>query len=166
LNPIKIVLWVKIAITFWSFNFEILKVILWMPSSSMTTFLFIKAVTRERVFDVNRVNIIISLIRVLWFRFSYLLSDLSYLLLKLNRGLIYLIGLLKRNVLGVQTIFFLKHGLNGLKLKRTEKEWKQGEHGSASGGTNKKIVKRRWHNYAQRNGVPVLILWKTTGSVG
>jgi len=67
----------------------------------------------RRVFDINTVSIIASLVRGSWCGSPYLrnlLSELPSSLLKLYKGLPYLMGLLKRNVWGIKRISLTGNG--------------------------------------------------------
>jgi len=65
---------------------------------------------RGSIFDFNSLNIITSSIRDSWCGFPCLFSELLYFLLMLDKGPTYLMSLLKRNVLGVGSIFLTRHG--------------------------------------------------------
>jgi len=150
---VKIVLQVEVSIKLQSLNFEILKVIPWMPSSSWLSFLIIKVFMGGRVFDVKRTSIVASSVRVSWCGFPYLynlLSELPYLILKLYKGYTYLKGLLKRNALRVRTFFLASHGSNlwGERGKRMETS----EGGVAMVSRMKKIYQSHCHGSCESLG--------------
>jgi len=114
LHLIKIVLHVKIAIKLYYLNFEIPKIISWMPSSSRSSFVIIKVFMRGWIFNVTRINIITTMVKVSLFGSLHLFnlpSELPLLLLKLNDGPIfpYLKGFVKRNTPRVRSISLTGH---------------------------------------------------------